>query len=459
LFGGGAGGGKSDALLIDFTRYIGDRYYQGILFRRSYPELEELIARSRELYEPIGAKFNSGSKTWRFPSGATLKFRYAEKDDDIRRYQGHAYQWVAFDELTHFSKFMWEFMSTRNRPRRTGQRCVMRATCNPDGKGLLWVKAMFIDVAQPNQMVRRWIENPITGDRQCITQMFIPSLLADNPYLSGGSYALNMALLSEADKRALLHGDWNAYTGRVFNFIQGVHVWSWDQFRAVYGVDRIPASWPRFRVMDWGFAKPFSVIWLAVDPVSKRAIAYREWYGCEVDAHGASVPNTGAKIPPEKVAERIANIEHVAGESITMSWTGPDLDHSGRGDHEGGAKISEKFSLHGVYFRHWDAGKGSRRAKKLALHSRLAFTRGKDGSVKDWPGLVIIGSECPELLRTVPALEYDKHDPEDVDSSGEDHAYDALAAFCLMRPYAPETLTLDNPRWLESMNSVQGMVI
>lgn len=449
LYGGAAGGGKSDALLIDATGQIEDGAYQAILFRRNYPALEELIKRSHELYPLMGGQWHKTEKTWRFPSGATIKFRFLERDEDVRNYQGHQYQWIGFDELTHFTEWQWWYMFSRCRPRRVGQRCYMRASCNPDGPGLHWVKAMFVDCAPAGQLVRREIANPITGKTEHITQRFIPAKLKDNPALANSSYAITLASLPDAERKALLEGDWDAYTGSVFKLERGTHVWTWDQFKERTGHDGIPNHWPRFRVMDWGYSHPFAIVWIATDE-DGRGYVYREWYGVAKSDNGTVKADVGVSLQPSLVGERIAHTETEAKERIGGAWTGPDLNSAGTGDTSAGIKRIEYFNQAGVWFDFWTAGPDSRKAKKTALHERLAYTLAPDGTVKEWPGLIFLdGAAVPlpkgwgemtngakHCIRTIPALEYDAtKGGEDVDSKMEDHAYDAVSAWCLMRPW------------------------
>ena len=141
FFGGARGGGKSDFSLADFTR--GLQYgedYNGVLFRKSYPELEELIRRSKQLYPALGGTYHKTERTWHFPSGSTLKMRYLETSDDVDSYQGHNYQWICFDELGTWPsdyEYIYMFGTLRSA---AGIPTYIRATGNPGGKGHLWIK-------------------------------------------------------------------------------------------------------------------------------------------------------------------------------------------------------------------------------------------------------------------------------------------------------------------------------
>jgi hypothetical protein len=431
LYGGAAGGGKSDALLMDALGQVDDGAYQAILFRKSYPDLEELITRSKEIYTALGARWNKTEKTWTFPSGATIKFRYIERDDDARNYQGHQYQWVGFDELTHFTEWQWWYMRSRNRARRPGQKCYMRATCNPDGKGLHWVKAMFVDATTPGQVLTREIKDPVTGEVVKIRQRFIPARLSDNPILARTGYGAVLASLPEAERKALLEGDWDAYTGSVFKLEKGIHTWTWAQFKERTGEEAIPDGWHVFRCMDWGYAKPYAVYWIAVD-YGGRMFVFREMYGVAKDAKGAVKANEGVRQEPELVARKIKAIDKDVrcdhGIADPACWA------KGKGDYGGGPSIVEAMASHDVT---WTAGKNDRIQGKMQLHQRLAHSK------REWPMIVFIAEECPQAIRTIPALEYDEHHVEDVDSDGEDHAYDAIRYACMSRPLTPTKRTVE----------------
>lgn len=446
LYGGAAGGGKSDALLIDALGQVDKPRYRALILRRSYPELQELIDRSREYYPAAfpGARFNKTDKRWTFPSGARIEFGYIANDDDVYRYQGQEYSYLGWDEVTHFSEFAYKYLMSRCRSTDPAITCRIRATANPGGKGHAWVKARFIDPAPGLSTMM----DEETGQER----VFIPSKLKNNPHLAKTDYGRRLMALPEADRKALLDGDWNAYEGEVFNLEQGIHIWTWAQFKERTGHDKIPQEWTRFRSMDWGYAKPFAIYWYAVD-YEGRAYVYREFYGIAKDGKHQIIPNEGARLEPEKVAEKVASIEKEARETIATGWTGPDIGQNVRADHGGGKKIEDHFRAHGVFWQYWTASAGSRLAGKMALHQRLAYERGEDGNIREWPGLIFIEEACPHAIRTIPALEYDEHQPEQVNTDGEDHAYDSISGFCKMKPWKPVKKTEKRDGWRERKQS------
>lgn len=432
LFGGRRGGGKSETMLADSLYLLPYPGAAGIAFRRTYPELEQLIDRSFKFYTGLrqGA-WNGTSRTWHFPGGVTIKFRHLKDANAYRQYLGHEYQWMLFEELTSFSELEYHQLKGSCRSTIKGLTPSLRSTTNPGGPGHAWVKEYFVDVCPPGEIYT----DPETG----LTRQYIPCPMAPQILENDPGYVARLMALPEADRKAWLHGDWNAYTGSVFNLKPGVHTWTWAQFKERTGNDKPPKEWLRFRVMDWGFAHPFAIYWIAVD-YDGRAYAYREWYGVATDSKGKFRADVGVSMNPSDVGKRIAEIEKHHGEKMAGAWTGPDLFSAGTGDTTAGIKRSEYFAKHGVHFTAWEAGPDSRRAKKAALHERLAYTATDEG-IQEYPGLVLImdpkdPDTCHHAARTIPALEYDTaKGGEDIDTRMEDHPYDALAAFCLMRPW------------------------
>ena len=156
LYGGAAGGGKSFALLADPLRYCHNPNHRGLLLRRTLDELTELISKSKQLYPKAfpGATFRESKSTWVFPSGATIWFSYLDKDKDVTRYQGQAFNWIAIDEITQYpTPYVWEYLRSRLRTTdpELSANLSMRCTANPGGVGGWWVKKMYIDQGEPGE--------------------------------------------------------------------------------------------------------------------------------------------------------------------------------------------------------------------------------------------------------------------------------------------------------------------
>ena len=160
FYGGAAGGGKSDALLAEALRQVHIPHYRGIIFRKTYPQLSELVDRSVEIYSAAfpDAVFNESKHVWLFPSGAKIFFGSMQFTKDKTNYQGKRYDFIGFDELTHFTYDEYMYMLSRNRPNGEGTRCYVRATGNPGGIGHGWVKGRFITPAPPMTPIEEAME-------------------------------------------------------------------------------------------------------------------------------------------------------------------------------------------------------------------------------------------------------------------------------------------------------------
>ena len=198
LYGGAAGGGKSYAMLVDPLRYAHKKAHRALILRRSMPELREMIDKSRELYPQAfpGAKFREVEKLWNFPSGAKIEFGFLERDADVYRYQGQAYSWIGFDEITHLpTEFSWNYLASRLRTTDPEIKTYLRCTANPGGVGSQWVKKRYIEPEENNKSF-------VGTDG--LTRKFIPAKLADNPYLSeDGVYEQMLNSLPPIQRRQL----------------------------------------------------------------------------------------------------------------------------------------------------------------------------------------------------------------------------------------------------------------
>jgi hypothetical protein len=422
LYGGAAGGGKSDALLMEALRQVDNPDYKGLILRKTYPQLSGLIDRSMKLYLAIfpRAKYNASNHRWTFPSGAQIHFGSMQHTKDKENYRGKAYQFIAFDELTHFTFDEYMYLFSRNRPSGTRKgnkspRCYIRATTNPGGVGHGWVKERFITVAPP--MTRIVEETPITmPDGKVIIQqkdrMFVPATVFDNQILLNNdpNYLSSLAMLPSADKDALLYGSWDSFEGQVFT------EWKNDpehyedrKWTHVINPFEIPPHWKIVRGFDWGYTRPFAVYWMAIAP-NKQKFIIKEYYGCD------GTPNKGVQMHHVDVAAKIREIEdtdpNLKGRKITGP-ADPSIFEESRGLSIAAAMAS--FPNYVV----WHKGDNARIPGKMQVHYHLAFD-------KEGEPLLQVFNTCKHLIRTLPNLVYDEKHTEDVNSDMEDHAYDAL---------------------------------
>ena len=416
LYGGAAGGGKSYAMLADPLHGLNNANFSGLLVRHTTEELRELIQKSQELYPRAipGIKWSERKSQWISPRGGRLWMSYLDKDMDVTRYQGQAFNWIGFDELTQWSSpYAWDYMRSRLRSAYSKELGLyMRATTNPGGAGHQWVKKMFIDPSPYNKSF--WATNIETGDtitfpkghtkegEPLFKRRFIPASLFDNPYLSeGGDYEAMLLSLPEHQRKQLLDGNWDVNEGAAFpEFNRSIHVI--DPFK-------IPQSWSRFRACDYGYGSHTGVLWLAVSP-SDQLIVYRELY-C-------------SKVTATDLADMIIDAEQEDG-TIRYGVLDSSLWHK-RGDT--GPSLAEQMNMKGCRWRPSDRSKGSRVAGKNELHRRLQVDEFTDA-----PRLVFM-STCTNTISQIPALPLDKNNSEDVDTKSEDHLYDALRYGIMTRP-------------------------
>lgn len=434
LYGGAAGGGKSFAIVADPMRYFSNPEFQGLLLRRTTDELRELIRVSKQLYPKVfkGAKFVERDKTWYFQSGASFWMSYLERDDDVMRYQGQAFSWIGFDELTQWpTPHAWQYLSSRLRTSGTsGLPLCQRATTNPGGPGHAWVKKMFIDPAEwgtafdatdiETGKILCWPENHSDKDlagTPLFKRKFIPAKLSDNPYLhTDGRYEANLLSLPEQQRRQLLEGGWDITEGVAFP--------EWNRFYHVSEPWEIPDHWPRFRSCDYGYNDPSSVVWFAVAP-DNQLIVYRE-----IHIKGVVAEDLAVMVAEAEGDERVSY-----GILDSSMWN--NMGESGPSRAE---KMNLKLREYGCRpFRKSDRSKGSRLDRKNEFHRRLKL-------IDDTPGIIFFNN-CLSCISTIPTLQLDKNNPEDVDTKADDHDYDAVTYGIMSRPLFREKTSGHRNGW------------
>ena len=434
-FGGARGGGKSWAVRVKSV--LLSLNYPGItccIIRKTYPELRENhIKQLRQMLrcdrDDRLARYNDSEKKITFPNGSTILFRYLENEADEGRFQGAEFDVLFLDEATQHPEQRWDILKACVRgvnkfPKR------IYLTCNPGGEGHGWVKRLFID--------RRFkdTENPDE-------YVFIQSLVTDNKALmkEQPEYLDQLMALPPKRREAWLYGRWDIFEGQFFedfrfepDMVAAEEAGCTESREELMRSRRwthviepfaIPTQWKIYRSFDWGYAKPFSVGWWAVD---FDGVAYRilELYGC------TETPNEGLKWTAPVLFAEVARMERehpwlkgrtIRGIADPAIW-----------DAQYGESIAETAAKCGVFF---DKGDHERIPGWMQVHYRLQF------DANGFP-MMYVFSNCKAFIRTMPLLQYDKHRAEDLDTDGEDHVADETRYFLMSRPIKPRVAPAPN---------------
>lgn len=415
---GNRGSGKTTALLHDFYNDVKTglgRAWRGILFRRTFPQLQDVINKSKTIFYATGATYNQTDKRWEWPTGEVLYFRQAEKPDDYYNFHGHEYTWIGWEELTTWPDIsLYESMMSCLRSTVKGIRLRVRSTTNPYGVGHNWVKMRFIDTLMPNEV--KIINGVLTGRIRLMLSENLSLLEADPDYIN------RLKAISEPAKRAAyLEGSWDIVAGGALDDV-------WDRSIHVIEPFEIPHSWAIGRSFDWGSTRPSSIGWWAISdgtevvlkdgsthtyPVGTtfRIAEYYTWNGN---------PNEGTKEKAIEIARNILKYEKEMGIYPTISIADTAIFNSGSDQ-----SIADDMLRVGVRFDKSDSSQGSR---KIGLEKIRAMLSEGLKNIKEFPCLYIFNS-CMHFIRTVPILPRDKIKIDDVDTNAEDHVYDESRYF------------------------------
>ena len=432
-FGGSRGGGKSWAVRVKaILLCLKHPGIKVMIIRKTYPELQENhiipICQILHCYSPNKADrvatYNDSKKHITFPNGSRILFRYCDNEKDAERFQGTEVDVLFIDEATHQSEEKMKKLTAcvrgvNNFPKR------IFCTCNPGSEGHAWVKRLFID--------RAFKDNERPEEYE-----FIQSRVTDNFALMDADpdYVRQLEALPPKLRAAWLDGDWNIFSGQFFEEfretpdIQKCHEAGiteeeakehgrWTHVIKPFDLNaHDKRGWTIYRSYDFGYAKPFSCAWWAID---YDGTLYRimELYGC------TSTPNEGVKWTPDKQFEEIAKVERehpwLKGRQI-HGVADPAIWDASRGD-----SIADTAIKYGVYFT---PGDHERIAGWMQCHYRLQFD--KNGYAR-----MYVFENCKGFIRTIPLMMYDEHKVEDLDTSMEDHIADEWRYMCMARPIEP----------------------
>ncbi len=436
LFGGARGGGKSWAVRDKAKRLC--LRYSGIkvlIVRRTIPELQNNhIYPLRQELTGV-ARYNKSEKLFLFPNGSTIRFGYCATDSDLDQYQGAEYDVIFLDEASQLRELWIKKITACLRgvndfPKR------IYYTCNPGGPSHSYFKRLFID--------RVYEEGEDPEDYS-----FIQSLVTDNTALmkSDPDYVRQLRALPGKLRDAWLHGKWDLMEGRFFEELRltpdlrlceeaGITAQeARDQGRFTHVIAPLDMNtperrgWRICRSYDFGYNKPFSLGYWAVD---YDGVIYRilELYGWNGN------PDEGIRWTPEEQFQKISRLERehpwLRGRKIYDSVADPAIWDRSRGE-----AIADTAARYGIYFT---PGDNQRLPGWMQVHYRLQFDE------KGYPRMYIFEG-CEAFIRTMPLMMYDPARPEDLDTRLEDHCADEVRYFCMSRPVAAVKEEVREIRW------------
>ncbi len=405
FYGGAAGGGKSDFLLGDFLQDVFQgAAWQGVLFRRSYPALDELVHRSHQIFPFTGAKWKAGAYQWVWPNGAMLRFRHMENVFDFTKYLGHSWSWIGFDELPE-----WEDLAcynrTKSRLRGVAKHKRMRSTGNPGGPGHHAVQAYF---GIPDEPLGLGNIEVIRDEDTAMSRMFIPARVQDNKILldSDPSYVSRLKGVGDPELvKAWLEGDWRALVGGFF---------VWAEPEVACDPFMVGEDWPLFGCIDYGEYAPCCCLLLSVD-YDDRVYVVGEYYQAERSAHENAAG----------IMEMIQGCPFTKGRMPDHIYAPHDMWIRRRLGEDSANAAEDVFRQAGLYLTKAAVGREAKingwRIINTALHRGF---------------LKVFRKSAPNLMRTAPTITRDDRNREDISPRSEDHALDALR-YGMLHIYTP----------------------
>jgi hypothetical protein len=444
LYHGNRGPGKTDALLMSFAQFVGKgfgRHWRGILFRQTYPQLQECIDKAIGWFQQVfgdDARYDKAKSQWSFKTGEQLFLRHMRVVDDYWNYHGHEYPWIGWEELTSWSDDKcYKKMMACSRSSNPDQRMprMVRATTNPYGRGHNWVKARFRLPAGNGTVIRDSLDDDGLPEPPRIAiqghlRENISLMQADPNYLN----RIRAAAENPAELEAWINGSWDITSGGMFD-----DIWIDNRKTCVIEPFPIPPSWRIDRAFDWGSSKPWAYgMWAESDGSDVQTSAglkstvrgdlflIREGYGWRRNR-----PNEGRRQTAAECAAEIAKIEIDSGYRDRIQ-SGPadssifDVENgrSIASDLSNPVRLEDGTKVPGLAFQRADKSPGSRKTGWQQMRKYLKDSvPEQEGFPRERPGIFIF-KHCEQWLRTVPSLPRDDKDPDDADTEAEDHMGD-----------------------------------
>jgi hypothetical protein len=426
LYGGAAGGGKTDWLIAEVIAVLMEfPGSNGAIFRRTFPQLSELGGIEQRLLNLIprwAGVYNASDHIWTFANGSKLRLCFCDTDKDVTKYQGAEWAILAFDQVEQFTEFQYRYLQHRlrvsgvsaNLMEAAGYRPKVICTANPGGVGHGWVKRRWVDPFPTGFTVFR--PAPSIDDEDPGTKCYVPATVDDNPEVNE-DYVRQLDRLPPAERQAMRHGDWNVHSGQRFpHFRTATHVIEPEDLPIPVG-----AGITRGVGVDYGLDAPFCALWGALLP-DNLVVVYRELYTPGLVAWQQAQAMLGAEARGERRAGRPSPValDPACWARNPTIEVPKDYDAANRGPADEGlpppGSIAAEYLAQGVPVQ---KANNDRLAGVAIVSDRLIVR--PDGLPR-----LLIYSTCPNLIRTLPELIRDPKRPEDIDTNGEDHGYDAL---------------------------------
>lgn len=433
LYGGSAGPGKSEALLISAfgdseQNAVNNKNWSTLILRKSFPDLERThIKRSIELFPQIGGKYDGIKHRWKFPSGGQIQFGHMKTEYNKYDYKSSEYNRICIDELTEFRETVYLYMFSRNRTKDSKLKCQMRSASNPTGIGHAWVKQRFLEnkdqtKIEPDKIHAYKIRMP-DGSEKEITRCYIPAKLSDNPYLyeNDPGYLIRLMQLPEMERRALMDGDWNIFSGQFFPEFGEQHICKPFDF---------PVGSPVWISLDYGYST-ISALGFYTQLQDGIFYMFDELYVSKKS------PNELAALIKERLGKRFTDlVGRYSDRRIFIK------------NEDTGISTQQKLSLNGLYFQlaNDDRVEGWRRTREMLMKDENGILRFK------------VFSSCKNFIERFPESQFDIHNNEDMDKRGENHHADQFRYFCIMRKHTDnENLDCQEDNQLSSSTGYPGV--
>lgn len=392
LFGGARGGGKSAFLrYLHYRQAMSHQNFHSLILRRKFPELEQThIMRVRQEAAKLGGIYRETQRIIEWPAtGSITRFGHCQTDDDAENYLSAEYDLISFDELVTFPfEMAMRIISSLRSAGRRGYTPQVFSGTNPGGPDAWWVKAMYID---------RSMDPDEYPDYDQHDHCFIPSKLEDNPYLDN-NYEKTLLALPPMLRKAYREGSWDVWPGQYFpEWSRDRHLREWQGWS--------PRGCKVYCGIDWGYVRPGCCLWMAVTPEG-RMYVFDEY------TFKQTVVSDVAKEIKRRSREWDVKPIYIAD---TQMWGGADMT---------GEDMRETFARHGL-------------ALVQANKERVNGWQRLRAWLRDAPDgqpWALVHPRCVSLARTLPALQQDGANPEDVDTDGEDHWAEAWRYVCSARP-------------------------